>query len=279
MPTIFDALPSYPLLTAAEEVHLATLIQAGAADGATPGQKRAGKRAKDRMMLANMRLVINQCKKVSRTCNAGYGFEDLFQEGMVGLHRAAEKFDPARGYKFSTYAFWWIRQALTRAFPTYGTTIRASIHLHERRRVISKWIAEVSHARNKPPTIHETAAQFNVTLKELSAIMNCANTLRSLDAPSGIAEDSSLHEILPDERSEIEIEVDPVELGNMMTCLDLLPEFDRSVLQKTYLDPEPASLSEIARERGCSRERIRQIRDKALRQIRRRMEQPAAEAS
>ena len=104
------------MLTAAEELHLGTLIQQGQAEDATPGQKRAGKRAKERMITANLRLVVSLARKFSfRLHNNSLEFADLLQEGAIGLNRAAEKFDPELGYKFSTYAYWWIRQAITRA--------------------------------------------------------------------------------------------------------------------------------------------------------------------
>ena len=183
-----------PLLTPAEEIELGNQVQAMMAlteDGSrefedgelTTAQRRLlriGRRAKERMMKANLRLVVSVAKKYQ-----GKGLEllDLIQEGSLGLERAVEKFDPTRGYKFSTYAFWWIRQSMTRAIACQSRTIRLPVHLSERLTTIRKVSLDLAHKLGAMPSRVEIAEAMDIPLDELDSLLRQALTTSSLDAP------------------------------------------------------------------------------------------------
>ncbi|MGB0286495.1 MAG: sigma-70 family RNA polymerase sigma factor, partial [Synechococcus sp.] len=183
-----------PLLTPAEEIELGNQVQAMMAlteDGSrefedgelTTAQRRLlriGRRAKERMMKANLRLVVSVAKKYQ-----GKGLEllDLIQEGSLGLERAVEKFDPTRGYKFSTYAFWWIRQSMTRAIACQSRTIRLPVHLSERLTTIRKVSLDLAHKLGAMPSRVEIAEAMDMPVEELDSLLRQALTTSSLDAP------------------------------------------------------------------------------------------------
>jgi len=272
MPVIFDGLPRLPLLTKAEEIHLATVVQAGLKPGATPRQQAAARRARHRMINANIRLVITQVKKAVRRDTPALGFDDLFQEGMLGLSRAVDLFDPSRGYKFSTYAYWWIKQSLSRAFPSYGTTIRYSTHIHDKRRAILKWVAAYQNEHRHNPTLPEIAKQFDLSLDMLAKTMACADQTKSLDASTGYEDASCLHEVIAAPPPDDDFDYDEFDIVDVMTCINLLDEKSRYVIEKRFLTKEPSSLQALAAELNVSRERVRQINCRALGQIRQRLE-------
>ena len=192
-----------PLLTPAEEIELGNQVQAMMAlteDGSrefedgelTTAQRRLlriGRRAKERMMKANLRLVVSVAKKYQ-----GKGLEllDLIQEGSLGLERAVEKFDPTRGYKFSTYAFWWIRQSMTRAIACQSRTIRLPVHLSERLTTIRKVSLDLAHKLGAMPSRVEIAEAMDIPLDELDSLLRQALTTSSLDAPINGEEGLSL---------------------------------------------------------------------------------------
>ena len=205
-----------PLLTAAEEIELAHHVQAMkklleiTEEKRTTRQKhqiRMGKRARDRMMAANLRLVVSVAKKYQ-----GKGLEllDLVQEGSLGLERAVEKFDPTRGYKFSTYAFWWIRQSMTRAIACQSRTIRLPVHLSERLATIRKVSLDLAHKLGAMPSRLEIAEEMEIEVEELDSILRQALTTSSLDAPvNGDEGRSFLGDLIAD--SSLEEPLDKVE--------------------------------------------------------------------
>jgi RNA polymerase primary sigma factor len=268
-----------PLLTPAEEIELGNQVQAmmqlidEKREEYTPQENkiiRIGRRSKQRMMKANLRLVVSVAKKYQ-----GKGLEllDLIQEGSLGLERAVEKFDPTRGYKFSTYAFWWIRQSMTRAIACQSRTIRLPVHLSERLTTIRKASLELAHKLGAMPSRQEIAEEINMPLEELDSLLRQALTTSSLDAPINADEGRSfLGDLIADGSAEEPLE--KVERGmhqeQLGRWLGHLTEQEREVLGLRFgLDgQERHTLAEIGRQLEVSRERVRQVELKALRKLR-----------
>jgi RNA polymerase primary sigma factor len=257
----------HPLLTAAEEVELARCIAAGRADGATPAERRAAAAARDQFIAANLRLVVSIAKRYQAS---GYPLVDLVQEGNLGLMRAVEKFDGERGFKFSTYATWWIRQAITRAIADKARQIRVPTHVGDAVASLNRVAAELGSRIGREPTVAELSAASGVSPERIVELRAAVHDVVSLSSPIG--EGGELADIVPDERAPTPAGVaeEHLEQQAILEVLASLTDRERRVLQLRFglVGGAPRTLEDVGREFDLTRERIRQIEAKALTKLR-----------
>ena len=242
----------YPLLTASEEVGLAKRVERG--DAA----------AKERMINSNLRLVVSIAKKYR---GLGVPFGDLIQDGVIGLNRAVEKFDWRKGFKFSTYATWWIRQAVQRSVAGQGRTIRVPTHVHERRQKLSRTASKLERSLGRQPTHEELARETGLALNHVQEALGVAEARVSLNQRVGSDEDAELGDLFADDAVDdpSEIAAETLRRQAVREALDELPERERRIVELRFgIDCEPHSLEAIAGELHVSRERIRQLEGDAL---------------
>ena len=249
-----------PLLTPEEEIDLALKIQAGGPDG---------EKAKQRLSEANLRLVVSIAQ---RYVGRGMQFLDLIQEGNLGLIKAVEKFDHTKGFKFSTYATWWIRQAITRAIADQARTIRIPVHMVETINKVKKVSSQLLHEMGHDPSAEEIAERLEMPVDKVREIMRVAQEPVSLETPIGEEEDSHLGDFIPDDDAPIPAEAASQTLlkEQLADVLKTLTPREEKVLRLRFglEDGRPRTLEEVGKEFNVTRERIRQIEAKALRKLR-----------
>jgi RNA polymerase primary sigma factor len=247
-----NELGRYPLLTAAEEVELAKKIE------------RGDLAAKERMINSNLRLVVHIAR---RYMGQGVALGDLIQEGVIGLNRAVEKFDWRKGFKFSTYATWWIRQSCQRAVANQSKTIRIPVHVDERRRKLSRERQRFETREGREPTLEELAKAAGMEVGHAQEALDAVEANISLNRPVGDDGDGELADLLADRES-----VDPTDEADrslrdhgIRQAVQTLPERERRVIELRFgFDGESRSLEAIGKELGITRERVRQLEASAF---------------
>ncbi|MGZ4594479.1 MAG: sigma-70 family RNA polymerase sigma factor [Actinomycetes bacterium] len=276
------------LLTAAEEVELSRRIEAGvyaaellrrheAGEEKIPAKRRRdlamvaddGLAAKDHMLRANLRLVVSVAKKFS---NRGVPLGDIIQEGNVGLVRAVEKFDYAKGFKFSTYAMWWIRQAIGRGLPELSRTIRLPVHVNEEVAKVARARRELLQRLNRSPDNDEIAEHTGLKPERVAELARLGRDPVSLDSPVGDEDDTRFGDLLVDiggVSTEQSVEHQAM-VNQLNTLVDTLPEREATIVKMRFglYDGNPRTLDEIGRALGLTRERIRQLEKLALAKLR-----------
>ncbi|MFQ6016248.1 MAG: sigma-70 family RNA polymerase sigma factor [Anaerolineae bacterium] len=272
-----------PLLTAEQEVELAKRMERGlkaekllTSDGHDPAERErlkaeieAGDGARKHLIRANSRLVVSIAKKYLRH---GVPFLDLIQEGNLGLMRAVEKFDYRRGHRFSTYATWWIRQAITRAIADQGRTIRVPVHMNERLRKMYRVVRDLEQDLGRKPTVEELAEELDINPKKVRWMLRVSRHAVSLEKPVGEEEETELGTILENEDVPSPTDVASLNMlrDDLLEALDSLTPREARILRLRFglEDGYSYTLKEVGQKFGLTRERIRQIEGEALRRLR-----------
>ena len=249
-----------PLITVKEEVELAALIQKGDA------------KAREKMITANLRLVV---KIAQQYANIGLSLLDLINEGNIGLMKAVERFDPTKGGKLSTYGAWWIKQSIKRALANQSKTIRLPVHMVDRVMQMRRTSAELAERLDRDPTDDELAAEMNLPISRVAHLKSVSKKPASLDSPIGENETSTLGEVVADDNA-----INPFEqlqrkslIGDVNIVLSKLEPREADIIRLRFglEGRDPLTLEEVGAKIGVTRERVRQIQEQALRQLRKNM--------
>ncbi len=247
-----------PLLTAEKELEVARRIRKG------------DKAAREQMIRSNLRLVISIAKKYS---NLGVPLSDLIEEGNIGLMKAVEKFDPERGFRFSTYAAWWIKQGISRAIIDQGKMIRVPVYVNEEILKYKKVTETLSHKLKRKPSVGEVAKRLQMSVEKVRELDQCITKMSSLDAPIGEDGDGQVKDLIEDQSlvsPEDELETF-LNKERALEILEMLTEREKKIIDLRFglTDGNTHTLAEIAAKMGVSRERIRQVEASTLKKIRR----------
>lgn len=255
----FSEIGEFPLLSAEEEIELARQVKKGVSG------------AKNKLIEHNLRLVVSIAKNY---VGNGLSLLDLIQEGNIGLSKAVDKFDPDKGFKFSTYATWWIRQAVSRALPDYSRTIRIPVHAYEKLRKVNAFTKEFFMSEGRQPTIQEISEGLNFSDEQVKEMIRISDQTVSLETPIGEGGDSTLGEFIED-KNQVTLEEETLHnlyIERMMKYIEQAPHVsprDRSIIYERYgvTDGRPKTLEEVGKIYGVTRERIRQIEAKTFRKL------------
>lgn len=257
-----------PLLSAEQEMNLAKIIEKGKKKDATPEEKEAARAAKKEMANANLRLVVSIAKKYP---GRGMPFLDLIQEGNIGLLKAVDKFDYTKGYKFSTYATWWIRQAITRSIADQARTIRVPVHMVETINKMNRVGRRFLQEHGREATNKELSKEMGISVEKIREAKKAAQDPISLETPIGEKEDSHLGDFIEDQKtaSPEDEAAATMRREQVYKMLDTLTEREKGVLALRFGmdDGTPRTLEEVGKHFGVTRERIRQIEGKALKKL------------
>lgn len=257
-----------PLLSAEQEMNLAKIIEKGKKKDATPEEKEAARAAKKEMANANLRLVVSIAKKYP---GRGMPFLDLIQEGNIGLLKAVDKFDYTKGYKFSTYATWWIRQAITRSIADQARTIRVPVHMVETINKMNRVGRRFLQEHGREATNEELSKEMGISVEKIREAKKAAQDPISLETPIGEKEDSHLGDFIEDQKtaSPEDEAAATMRREQVYMMLDTLTEREKGVLALRFGmdDGTPRTLEEVGKHFGVTRERIRQIEGKALKKL------------
>ena len=257
-----------PLLSAEQEMNLAKIIEKGKKKDATPEEKEAARAAKKEMANANLRLVVSIAKKYP---GRGMPFLDLIQEGNIGLLKAVDKFDYTKGYKFSTYATWWIRQAITRSIADQARTIRVPVHMVETINKMNRVGRRFLQEHGREATNEELSKEMGISVEKIREAKKAAQDTISLETPIGEKEDSHLGDFIEDQKtaSPEDEAAATMRREQVYKMLDTLTEREKGVLALRFGmdDGTPRTLEEVGKHFGVTRERIRQIEGKALKKL------------
>ena len=264
----------YPLLSKDQEIMLSRVIQEWqTAEDPTPTQVKKGLRARDKMIKSNLRLVVSIAKRYSNRAKR-MAFLDLVQEGNIGLTIAVERFDPYRGYRFSTYSYWWIRQAISRGIQQQDRTIKLPANAQELLNKVRFWSMDYEREHGKRPSMQQCADAFDIRLERLRGYLAHDHDCDSLNRAASTArlEDSSelLHFIAGDETDPLDQLSEDVFTDRVLGLVEKLPDHERFVIKSLYpLEPDedPLTLIQIGKELGVSRERARQRHTTAINKL------------